>query len=305
MRSRPQSPSESGANLSWGIELQLQLLEEVVLGPHVSRVGAPGKEEAWERVLEALERGDKKAEEEASKAYARGEVWEWWKAFREKRLLRDLFELGARRSEARGSRRKRKKIRRPTHDEGRRVAEAMLADIPDARRLNRDWESAIVSADLATPSPLSVFSPEQLPEYIKRAEESRVYFDAVERIEEKAKNRDEDISRPPANDRQQAARRRRKRPAMNPLERGRPLNPVKLIRDMQIQFTIEVVKRVGIPPQGTRLSGCLIVSEVLGMPVKTVEDIWKEPLQKTFVAELLRHSKAIADRTGPFHTTED
>ena len=181
----------------------------------------------------------------------------------------------------------------------------MLADIPDARRLNRDWESAIVSADLATPSPLGEFSPEQLPEYIKRAEESRVYFDAVERIEEEAKNRDEDISRPPANDRQQAARRRRKRPAMNPLERGRPLNPVKLIRDMQIQFTIEVLKRVGIPPQGTRLSGCLIVSEVLGMPVKTVEDIWKEPLQKTFVAELLRHSKAIADRTGPFHTTED
>ena len=51
MRSRPQSPGESGANLSWGIELQLQLFEEVVFGPHVSWVGAPGKEEAWERVL--------------------------------------------------------------------------------------------------------------------------------------------------------------------------------------------------------------------------------------------------------------
>ena len=138
--------------------------------------------------MEALERGDKKAEEEASKAYARAEVWEWWKAFREKRPLRDLIELGARRSKVRGSRRKRKKIRRPTYCEGRRVAEAMLADIPDARRLNRDWESAIVSADLATTSPLGVFSPEQLPEYIKRAEESRVYFDAVERIEEEAKS---------------------------------------------------------------------------------------------------------------------
>ena len=305
MRSRPQSPGESGANLSWGIELQLQLMEEVVLGPDDSRVGAPGKEEAWERVLEALERGDKKAEEEASKAYARAEVWEWWKAFREKRLLRDLFELSARRSKARGSRRKRKKIRRPTYCEGRRIARAMLADIPDAHRLNRDWESTILSAFLAAPPPLGAFSPDQLPEYIKRSEESRAYFDAVERIEEEAKNRNEDISRPPANDRQQAARRHRKRPAMNPLERGRPLNPVKLIRNAQIQFTLEVLKRIGIAPQGTRLSGCLIVSEVLGMQVKTVEDIWKEPLQKTFVDELLRHSKALADRTGPFHTTED
>ena len=58
MRSRPQSPGESGANLSWGIELQLQLLEEVVLGPHDSWVGAPGKEEAWERIMRALARGE-------------------------------------------------------------------------------------------------------------------------------------------------------------------------------------------------------------------------------------------------------
>ena len=192
-----------------------------------------------------------------------------------------------------------------THDEGRRVAEAMLADIPDARRLNRDWESAIVSADLATPSPLGVFSPGMLPEYIKRSEESRVYFDAVERIEEETKSRHQDIPRPFPKHRPQAVRRRRKRPARKRLPLGRQFNPAILRRDIQIQFTIEVLKRVGIPPQGTRLSGCLIVSEVLGMPVKTVEDIWKEPLQKTFVAELLRHSKAIADRTGPFHTTED
>ena len=302
MRFRPQSVDELDPNIRWGIKMRLRLFEEVVFGPHVSWFGAPGKDEAMKRIMRALARGDWKAEEEASEAYMRAELTEWWGVFPEQQLLKDLYGRAARRSERRGSRDSR---RRPDHDEGRRVAEAMLADIPDARRLNRDWESAIVSADLATPSPLGVFSPEQLPEYIKRAEESRVYFDAVERIEEEAKNRDEDISRPPANDRQQAARRRRKRPAMNPLERGRPLNPVKLIRDMQIQFTIEVLKRVGIPPQGTRLSGCLIVSEVLGMPVKTVEDIWKEPLQKTFVAELLRHSKAIADRTGPFHTTED
>ena len=229
----------------------------------------------------------------------RAELTEWWRIFPEQQLLKDLYGRAARRSERRGSRDSR---RRPDPEEGRRVAEAMLADIPDARRLNRDWESAIVSADLATPSPLGVFSPEQLPEYIKRSEESRVYFDAVERIEEEAKSSHQDIPRPHW---PQAVRRRRVRPARKRLPLGRQFNPAILLRDIQIQFTIEVLKRVGIPPQGTRLSGCLIVSEVLGMLVKTVEDIWKEPLQKTFVAELLRHSKAIAGRTGPFHTTED
>ena len=67
----------------------------------------------------------------------------------------------------------------------------MLADIPDARRLNRVWESAIVSADLATTSLIARFCPEELPEYMKRAEDIRVYFNAVERIEVAAKNRDE------------------------------------------------------------------------------------------------------------------
>ena len=178
----------------------------------------------------------------------------------------------------------------------------MLADIPDVGRLDREWESAAVSAVLAAPPPSGVFSPGMLPEYIKRSEESRVYFDAVELIEEEAKSRHQDIPRPHW---PQDVRRRRKRPARKRLRRGRQPNPAKLRRDIQIQFTIEVLKRVGIRPQSTDVSGCRIVSEALGMPVATVERLWKERLWNgSFVSLMQRHSKAIAERTGPFHTTE-
>ena len=109
------------------------------------------------------------------------------------------------------------------------------------------------------PRPHRAYSPpSMLPEYIKRSEESRVYFDAVEHIEEETKSRHQDIPRPHW---PQAVRRRRKRPARNRLRGGRQFNPAILRRDIQNQFTIEVLKRVGIRPQGTYVSGCRIVSE--------------------------------------------
>ena len=299
MRFRPQSVDELDPNIRWGVEMRLRLIEEVVTGHHVSWFGAPGKDEAMKRIMQALARGDRKAEEEAAEDYMRAELMEWWRIFPEQQLLKDLYGRAARRSERRGSRDSR---RRPDHKEGLRVAKAMLADIPDVGGLDREWESAAVSAVLAAPPPSGVFSPGMLPEYIKRSEESRVYFDAVERIEEEAKSRHEDIPRPHW---PQDVRRRRKRPARKRLRRGRQPNPAKLRRDIQIQFTIEVLKRVGIRPQSTYVSGCRIVSEALGMRVDTVERIWNErPWNRSFVPEMQKQSKAIAERTGPFHTTE-
>ena len=299
MRFRPQSVDELDPNIRWGIKMRLRLIEEVVTGPHVSWIGAPGKDEAMKRIMRALAQGDWKAEEEASEAYMRAELMEWWRIFPEQQLLKDLYGRAARRSERRGSRDSR---RRPDHKEGLRVAKAILADIPDVGGLDRERESAAVSAVLAAPPPSGVFSPGMLPEYIKRSEESRVYFDAVRRIEEEAKSRHQDIPRPHW---PQAVRRRRVRPARKRLPRGRQFNTAILLRDVQIQFTIEVLKRVGIRPQGTDVSGCRIVSEALGMPVATVERIWKERIwNRSFVPVMQKHSKAIAERTGPFHTTE-
>ena len=93
----------------------------------------------------------------------RADLMEWWRIFPEQQLLKDLYGRAARRSERRGSRDSR---RRPDPEEGLRVAKAMLADIPDVGRLDREWESAAVSAVLAAPPPSGVFSPGMLPEYI-------------------------------------------------------------------------------------------------------------------------------------------
>ena len=180
-------------NLRWGVALRLRLIEEVVCGPQVSWVDAPGKDEAMKRILRAWERGDIRAEEEALEAYMRAELREWVQLFPERQLLRLLYQRAARHREECGPLDSRRTSGRM---EGFRVARAMLADTPEVGRLDREWESTAVSIVLASPPPVGVYSPSALPEYIKRAEDSRVYFDAVERIEEKAKSRDEDIPLP-------------------------------------------------------------------------------------------------------------
>ena len=302
MRLIPENDGELDPNLRWGVEMRLRLIEEVVCDPHVSWTDAPGKEKAMERILVAWERRDRKAEEEAFEDYMRAEVREWWQVFPERRLLANLYRRAARRKARRGSRDSR---RTPHRKEGLRVARAMLSDIPNVGRLDREWESTAVSIVLAAPPPMGVFSSGVLPEYIKRAEASRVYFDAVGRIEEQAKSRNEDLPLPLAKYRPQATRRRKERPAKNPLRRGRPLNPAILRRDMQVQFTIELLDRVGVSPWGYPLSGCSVVSEALGcrFPEQTVEDIWKRCLwKKSFVPVRQKHSDAISKRTGPFHT---
>ena len=43
MRFRPQSVDELDPNIRWGIKMRLRLIEEVVTGPHVSWIGAPGQ----------------------------------------------------------------------------------------------------------------------------------------------------------------------------------------------------------------------------------------------------------------------
>ena len=274
----PQSVDELDPNLRWGVAMRLRLIEEVVGGPQVSWVDAPGKEEAMKRILRAWECGDRKAEEEAFEDCMRAELTEWVRLLPERQLLRLLYQRAARRREERGTLDSR---RTPDRKEGLRVARAMLADTPKVGRLDREWESTGVSVVLASPPRL----------------------DAVERIEEKAKSRGEDIPLPLKKYRAKSARKRQKRPARNPLPRGRPLNPAILRHDLHIQFTIEVLDRLRVSPWGYPLSGLSIVSEALGIPEGTVEDIWKRCLwKKSFVPVMQEHSKAIYERTGPFHT---
>ena len=302
MRLIPESADELDPNIRWGVSMRLRLIEEVVCGTQVSGIDASGKHEALERIEHAWQRWDIKAEEQAVEDYMRAELTEWVRLFPERQLMRLLYQRAARRRDERGTLDSR---RSPERKEGLRVARAVLADTPKVGRLDREWESTAVSVVLASAPRLGVFSPSALSEYIERAEDSRVYFDAVERIriEEKAKSRDEDIPLPLRKYRPKSARKGQKRPARNPLPRGRPRNPAILRRDLQIQFTIEVLDRLGLSPWGYPLSGLSIVSEALGLPEGTVEDIWKKCFwKKSFVPVMQAYSKAIHERTGPFHT---
>ena len=96
---------------------------------------------------------------------------------------------------------------------------------------------------------------------------------------------------------------RRRRPAMKPKPNHRPANWTRLVRDIHIQFTIEFLKGVGVPPRGTPVSGCRIVAEALGVPELTVVGVWKdahlEKILRAHDAEILgghRHSpRALPD----------
>ena len=292
--------------LRWFIELRLQLIEEAACGPQDSGTGAPGMEEGRERISRSLGR-DWKADEQAIVDYMRAEVRKWWRDFPEQRLLTDLYKRAALRRAGCGTRYSR---RRPCHSEGLRVASGLLADVPKPGPLDAERESAAVSEVLATllSPPIGVSSPGALREYIERSEASRACFDALERIYEELHNRGKRIPSPLYGWRAQVAGGRRRRPARMPVPPHRPVKPAHLLRDLQIQFTIELLRRVGVRPRGSPVSGCRIVAEALKLlegtedtedREDTVVRIWKEGIWKRPFEDVMRkHSKAIATRTG-------
>ena len=86
---------------------------------------------------------------------------------------------------------------------------------------------------------------------------------------------------------------------MKPKPNHRPANWTRLVREIHIQFTIEFLKGVGVPPRGTAVSGCRIVAEVLGVPELTVVGVWKERTwRKSYVPMMRKYSEDIAIRHG-------
>ena len=151
MRLLPEGIDEMSANYRWGVEWRLRIIEEVVCAPPTSGTGGPGIEESMERARRAARRGDREAEDAAFVDGMRAEVREGWKDFRERRLLADLYRRTALRRQKGRPRDKitRHNSRRPTYDEGLRVAKALLADIAATARFDFAWESEAVSIVLA------------------------------------------------------------------------------------------------------------------------------------------------------------
>ncbi len=292
--------------IRWSIEIRLQLIEEVACGSQASGTGAPGMEQAMKRILWSLGT-DWKAEEEAIVDYMRAEVREWLQDFPERQLLTSLYRRAALRWAGCGSPYNR---RRPDYQEGLQIATPLLADVPDTGRFDSEWESAAVSEVLATLllPPIGVPSTGALREYIERSEASRAYFGALERMAQKLDSRGDVIPSPLDMWRAKAAGGLRRRPARKAGPPQRPVNPAHLLRYVQIQFTIAVLQRVGVKPNGSPVSGCRIVSEALKLSegnVSLSEDSVRRIWDRPFLPEFEKYSEAIATRTGPFHTTED
>ncbi len=281
----PEGIDDLDPNLRWIVEESLRLIEDVVCGPQDSGTGAPGMEEAEGATI---------ADD------MRAAAWKWWQDYPERKLLTELFQRTAQRREGRGY----SDSGRPTsYSEGLRVARGLLVDTPDMGRFDADPESAAVSELLADKwvSLSGKRRPTALQDYIEQSVSNRTYYDALGRIGEKLHGRGEDIPRPLAGWLAKAAGGLRRRPAKNPVPSGHPVNTAYFVRDIHLQFAIEVLRRVGVKPSGSFASGCLMVSEAVGLSEDTVRRIWKEcPWRTSFVPAMRKYSKAIAERTGPF-----
>ena len=303
-RQLPDNLTEYVLNTRWAIARRLELIEALALGSLGPVTDAASREELKKRLLRALELRDRKAEEQAILDYMRDELEEWWQWFPERQLLADLFRRDALR---RAGCKDRDRCRRPSPLEGSRIARGLWADLQGASPLPLDvkWESSALSNVLAAVHfpPYGSCSHVQLQEHVERSSSSRVHYDALERLVEEHQQRNRPIPRPLFKSQRKAGARLLLRPAKHPLPRHRPVIVDGLVRNVRVQFTVELLQRLGVKPQG-RPSGCFITAEALGLSEETVRHIWNKPVWGEPYGSLPRkHMKAMAERHELLRTT--
>ena len=310
MKMLPEYVAELDPNLRGTVKTRLQIFDDVFGGSHpqVSGTGATSMEEAGQRIRSAVERKDGKAEDGAIEDYQTAELGALWQDFPERKFLAKLYERDALWRAKSGTLEEK---RRPTHNEGVRIAKALLADFPKKDNFDAAGEAETVAKVLAGQGPFSNILPSRRVwrKYIKGARSIRVFFDALNYIYEEMRNRGRAIPSLLARWRQDVAEERLKRPAMKRIPKHPPANWALLARYIHIQFTIEVLKRVGVPFKGRDLSGCRIVAEALKasgekkVSESHVERIWKECTWRTsFLPMMQKYPPAIAKRHGLYRT---
>ena len=143
----------------------------------------------------------------------------------------------------------------------------MLADIRVTGPLDAVWEAAAVAKVRAGQGLFSNILPSRRVwrEYIKGSRSIRVFFDALNYIFAEMQKRGRAIPRLRARWWREGADRRRRRPAMKRIPDHRPANPAKAARDIHLQFTIEVLKRVGVRPSRLMKNASLGCRERVGI----------------------------------------
>ena len=303
MKLLPEGIAEQDPNLRWMIATHLRILEDVVRGPKASEASEPSLQEAEQNIGRAVARWDRKAEEAAITVFLRVHIREWLRDFAEEPLLARLFKRLAYRRENAGTQ---DSMRRPSHTEGHRLAKALLVDVRPPGPLDTQGEATFIAKMLAGHG-LVTYSFRRRArrrEYIKKSRTIPVYFDALLAILAEWERWGVAIPRDLARWRQEVADGRRRRPDPQSIPPQRPANPTQVAYQMQVQFTIEVLDRLGVPPQGSPISGCGIVAEAMEMDISegTVVSIWKKcPWRKSFLPAIRKYSRDIAIRHGLIH----
>ena len=282
------------------VGLHLEYILEAARGTLASGSDAPSEEQALESVIRLFEGRHLEADKRALEEYMRARTWEWWQSYPERRLFSALLVRADLRKRLGGNGDDR---RRPTREEGLRIARPLLAGIPDEITLDAEGEYESVARLLAAllSPPMGEPSPEELQRYTELAKDSPVFGDAVGHYYEGLEDSDKSIFRPGIQWQGRAARRSLLRRTKMKVAPGNPVKPAILIRNLHIQFVLGLLKRVGVPPQGTLVSGCEIVGHVLGISKDGVKDI----LKMRFTEAMMKHSEAIAKRTGLLGTTAE
>ena len=285
----------------WMITMYLRILEEVAREPRGSGTGDLSLQETQRRMGDAVVRWDWKAEEAAIVDNLRVHIREWLQDFAERQLLSDLYERAALRRENTGTP---DSMRPPSHTEGLRLAGALLVDVRPPDPLDIEWEAAFLANVLAGHGPVtfSIRSRARLREYIRESRTIPVYFDALNEIIVEWGRLGEPIPRQLARWRQKVADGHLRRPDPQHIPPHRPANPAQVAYEMHVQFTIEILAWLGVPPQGVFVSGCGVVAEAMGIPEGTVIRIWKKcTWRKSYLPTMRKYSEAIASRHGLFH----
>ena len=300
MRLESTGLSDLVPNVLWLIKKRIQIFEEVVLDSHASGSGGPDIREATERMHRACEMNDREAEDEAIVDLIRAEMKEWWPDFPERRLLTDLYRRAAKEDSADSS-------RGPSREEGCRVARWLLAEVRDIGRLDHESESLAATKTLVQHY---LYHPERcqpcdMEDMIERSEDSRAHFDALMYLVIAIKYRGKELPVPLYLWRREYADGLRRRPFLAPISFQRPVSSEILVRDVQIQFTIEILRRIGVAPRGTHISGCEIVSQVLPIEEDTVIRIWNNRIwEKPLEPVLRKRLEAVSERTGLVYDAE-
>ena len=273
---------------------------EAARGALASGTVAPSEEEAKACLLRIYMGSNEEADWNAIENFMRAQVTEWFPGFSERPLLVDLVRRADRRKKGTGSKDSR---RLPSHDEGLRLAKALLADTPGKGEISLDdiWEHEAASNLLV--ALLSPHMGEPSPEARQRYEE----ISMSNPVFREALRRSMALYRPDKAIFHQDLRWQRRADAESKLQRAKfkiaphsPAKPAILVRNLQIQFVIRLLDRVGASPQGTFVSGIRIVGEALGLSEDTVKKI----LEMSFTVEMEKYSTAIAERLGLLGTTE-